>query len=72
MRGPKFGDRGFRPNSAGNHKLYGSLTILVRIPGTSQSYQASIQCCWAIIGPPAKREMAFRWRAEDGLILMVF
>ena len=33
--------------------------------------QASIQC-WAIIGPPAKRQMAFRWRADDGPLLMVW
>ena len=38
-------------------------------PEKSQSYQASIQC-WAIIDPPAKRHlMAFRLRADDGLLL---
>ena len=37
-------------------------------PQKSQSYQAGIQC-WAITGTPAKR---VRWRADDGLILVVF
>ena len=37
-------------------KIKGSLTILVRIPLKSQSYQSSIHC-WAIIGPPAKRHL---------------
>ena len=34
-------------------------------PEKAQSYQTSIQC-WAIIGPPAKRYLAFRLRADDG------
>ena len=34
-------------------------------PGKSLSYQARIQC-WAIIGPPAKRLMAFRRLADGG------
>ena len=45
-------------------------------PGKSQNYKASIQCR-AIIGPPAKRhfqsaiQMAFRWRADDGPLIVV-
>ena len=37
-------------------KSRGSLALLVRIPLKSQRYQSSIQC-WAIIGPPAKRNL---------------
>ena len=40
-------------------------------PLKNPSYQASIQC-WAIIGTPAKRHlMAFRWRADDGPLMVV-
>ena len=40
-------------------------------PLKNRSYQASIQC-WAIICTPAKRHfMAFRWRADDGMLLVV-
>ena len=36
-----------------------------------RSYQASIQC-WAINGTPAKRHlMTFRWRADDGPLIVV-
>ena len=48
-------------------KLYGSLAILFRVPGTSQSYQTSIQCCWAIIGPPAKRHLNERFAGEPNM-----
>ena len=47
------------------------LAIVVQIPEKSGSYHASIQC-WAIISSPAKREMAFRWRADDGPLKGVF
>ena len=44
----------------------------VRIPLKNHSYQASIQC-WAIIGTPAKRHlMAFRWRTDDGPLIVAF
>ena len=37
----------------------------------NRSYQANIQC-WAIIGTPVKRHlMAFRWRADDGPLIVV-
>ena len=40
--------------------------------GTLLSYPASIRCL-AIIGPPAKRhQMAFRWRADDDQLLVVY
>ena len=40
-------------------------------PLKNRIYQVSIQC-WAIIGSRAKRHlMAFRWRADDGLLIMV-
>ena len=40
-------------------------------PLKNLSYQASIQC-WVIIGTPAKRHlMAFRWRANDGPLIIV-
>ena len=46
--------------------------ILDLIPRNSQNYQASIQR-WAIIGTPAKRHLkAFRWRADDGPLLVIF
>ena len=42
-----------------------------RIPRNSQNYQASIRR-WAIIGTPAKRHLkAFRWRADDGPLLVI-
>ena len=48
------------------------LVVLVRIAWKSQSNQASIQR-WAISGMPAKRHwMAFRWRADNGLLIVVF
>ena len=49
------GDRGSGPPWKIT-KIVGSLSILVRIPLKSQSYQSSIQC-WAIIGPPVKRHL---------------
>ena len=40
-------------------------------PLKNRSYQASIQC-WAIIDTPAKCHlMAFRWRADDGPLIVV-
>ena len=48
------------------------LAILDRIPWNSQNYQASIRR-WAIIGTPAKRHLnAFRWRADDGPLFVIF
>ena len=41
----------------------------------SQSYQASIPCwadCWAIIILLGKHHLVFRWRANDGPLIMVF
>ena len=41
----------------------------------SQSFQTSIPCwadCWAIIIPLGKHHLVFRWRANDGLLIMVF
>ena len=43
-----------------------------RSPEKSQIFQASIQC-WAIIGPQRNAIwMAFRWRVDSGLLLVVF
>ena len=37
----------------------------------SESYLAGIQC-WAVIGRPVKRHlMAFRWRADNGPLIVV-
>ena len=48
------------------------LAILDRILWNFQNNQASIQR-WAIIGTPAKRHLeAFRWRADDGTLLVIF
>ena len=50
---------------------YSFLAIQARIPCKNCSFQARIQC-WAIIGTPAKLHlMAFCWRANDGLLLVV-
>ena len=46
-----------------NHKHIGFL--IITNTGADQSYQASIQC-WANVGLPAKRYLAFHWRADDG------
>ena len=56
-----------------NHKNIGFLSNTGPDPLKSQSYKASIQC-WAIIGPPAKRNLngvtlAGRY---DGPLLMLF
>ena len=54
-----------------NHKNIGFSSNIGLDPLKNGSYQASIQC-WAIIGPPAKRHlMVFRWRAEDGPLIVV-
>ena len=34
-------------------------------------YKSSIQC-WATIGPPAKRHVAFRWQVVGGPLIAVF
>ena len=36
-----------------------------------QMYKSSIQC-WATIGPPAKRHMAFCWQVVGGPLIVVF
>ena len=55
-----------------NHQNIGFLSNTGPDPLKSQSYQASIQYC-AIIGPPTKRHLkAFRWRADDGRLIVVF
>ena len=51
-----------------------SKAILVRIPckiTKLQMYKSSIQC-WATIGPPAKRHVAFRWQVVGGPLIVVF
>ena len=48
-----------------------SQAILVRIPENHKGTKASFQC-WAIIDTPAKRLMGFRWRANDGSLIVVF
>ena len=61
------GDRGSGPPPPlKNHKNIGSLSNTGPDPlKKSQIYVASIQC-WAII------EKQFKWRADDGPILVVF
>ena len=85
MRGSRVGTGGpYTPPPLKYQRNIGFLAILDRIPcnfQNFQSYQASIQC-WANTGPPAKRHlsssarqgnlMAFRWRAGDGPLLVVF
>ena len=62
------GDRGSGPPTPESSQKY----RISWIPWNSQNYQASIQR-WAIIGPPAKRHLkAFRWRADDGPLLVIF
>ena len=58
------GHRETRPSPWKITKLKGFLAIQVCIPWKVKSYQASIQCL-AI-------KMAFRWRADDGPILLIF
>ena len=57
-----------------NKKYRVSKAILVRIPckiTKLQMYKSSIQC-WATIGPPAKRHVAFRWQVVGGPLIVVF
>ena len=64
------GDRGSGPPLK-DHKNIVFSSIIGLDPLKNRSYQASIQC-WAIIGMPAKRHlMAFRWRADDGPLIVV-
>ena len=65
------GDRGVQTPPEKSQKYRVSLQYWSGSPEKSQSYQASIQC-WAIIGLPAKRQMVFCWRADDGPFIMVF
>ena len=54
-----------------NHKNIGFSSNTGPDSLKNRGYQASIQC-WAIIGTPAKRHlMAFRWRADDGPLIVV-
>ena len=48
----------------------GFLSILVRFPLKSQSYQVSIPC-W-VINQRNAIQMVFRWQANDGLLIVVF
>ena len=59
MRGSRGADR-----ESGPHPFRKITKLQVE---KTQRYQASIQR-WAIIGLPAKRQMVFCWRADDGLI----
>ena len=53
------------------HKNIGFSSNTGPYPLKNRSYQASIQC-WAIIDTPAKRHlMAFSWRTDDGLLIVV-
>ena len=64
------GGQGFRTPPE-NHKNIGFSRNTGTDPLKNRSYQASIQCL-AIISMPAKRHsMAFRWRADDGLLIVV-
>ena len=72
------GGQGVRTTPLKNHKNIEFLSNTGPDPlkfSKSQSYQASIQR-WAIIGPPANQrnaiQMAFRWRADDGPLLLIF
>ena len=63
---------GIGSESRGGDKDSGPCPLWVRIPEKSLSHQASIQN-WAFIGTPAKRHlMAFRWRADDDPLIVVF
>ena len=54
-----------------NHKNKGFSSNTGLDPLKNRSYKASIQC-WAIIRMPAKSHlMAFRWRVDDGLLIVV-
>ena len=54
-----------------NHKNIGFSSNTGPDPLKNRSYQASIEC-WAIIDTPAECHlMAFRWRADDGLLIVV-
>ena len=65
------GGRGSGPLPLKNRKKCGFSSNTGPDPLKNCSYQASIQC-WAIIGTPAKRHlMAFRWRANDGPLIVV-
>ena len=65
------GGRGVRAKPLKNHKNIGVSSDTGPIPQKNRSYQASIQCS-SIIGTPAKRHpMAFRWRADDGPLIVV-
>ena len=50
------------PSSLENHKAIGFLsnTGLDSQENHKANYRSSIQCCWAIIGQPAKRHLIFR------------
>ena len=64
------GGRGVR-TPLKNHRNIGFSSNTGPDPLKNRSYQASIQC-WAIIDTPAKRHlMAFRWRADDGPLIVV-
>ena len=59
------------PNPFENHNNIGLFGNIGPDPLKNCSYQASIRCL-AIIGTPAKRHlMAFRWRADNGPLIVV-
>ena len=71
MRGSRGGGE-VSPDPLENHEAIGFLNNAGPEPlKKKQSYQASIQCL-AIIGPPAKRHVALRRRAEDGPLIVAF
>ena len=66
------GDKGSGPPPPlKNHKNIGFSRNTGPDPLKNRNYQASIQC-WAIISTPAKRHLiAFRWRADNGPLIVV-
>ena len=71
MCGSRGGQGSGPPPPLKYHKNIGFSSNTGPDPLKNRSYQASIQC-WAIIGTPAKRHlMAFRWRADDGPLIVV-
>ena len=67
---PEEGTGGLDPTPK-NHKNIGFSSNTGPDPLEKHCYQASIQC-WGIIGTPAKRNLiAFRWRVDDGPLIVV-
>ena len=70
MRGSRGGQGARTPPPPDNHKNIGFLSNTCKDP-MEHSNQANTHC-WGTIGPPAKRHLAFRWRADDGPLLVYF